>query len=201
MWGKWSEYTPCPVTCDGGKHQRSRLCSNPPSSNGGLNCLLSDGSSRRSKNETVQKTCNDLPCPVNGNWGEWTGFNQCSVSCGGGSHDRTRQCNNPPATNGGLRCLLSDGSGRRGKKEMEAKPCGKYGCPVNGNWGEWSLYTQCSVTCAGGSQEKVRLCDNPLAVYGGLDCMLSDGSRVRGKNESLQRACNENPCPGINLFS
>ena len=41
---------------------------------------------------------------VNGNWGAWSEFGSCSVTCGTGEKIRTRQCNNPPPANGGDNC-------------------------------------------------------------------------------------------------
>nr|XP_015195659.1 PREDICTED: A disintegrin and metalloproteinase with thrombospondin motifs 3 isoform X2 [Lepisosteus oculatus] len=39
-----------------------------------------------------------------GAWGAWTRFGSCSRSCGTGVRFRTRQCNNPTPSNGGLDC-------------------------------------------------------------------------------------------------
>ena len=65
---------------------------------------------------------------VHGNWGEWTRFHQCDVSCGGGTKIRTRLCNNPHPGYGGLRCLLADGSGKRSKIESETEVCNTQKC-------------------------------------------------------------------------
>ena len=64
-----------------------------------------------------------------GNWGEWSGFSKCTASCGGGKQSRSRSCNNPPPSNGGDDCLLSDGSGLRSKEETETLPCNTQKCP------------------------------------------------------------------------
>lgn len=67
---------------------------------------------------------------------------------------------------------------------------------VNGNWGEWSSFVKCSVTCGGGRQDRVRSCDSPPSAHGGLDCLLSDGSTKRAKDEVFVRTCSSDPCPG-----
>ena len=42
---------------------------------------------------------------------------------------RSRSCNNPPASDGGLHCLVSGDSGRRDKIENETQICNTRGCP------------------------------------------------------------------------
>ena len=41
---------------------------------------------------------------INGEWGEWSDFTQCSKTCGGGTTTRLRHCNNPSPKNGGKLC-------------------------------------------------------------------------------------------------
>ena len=45
---------------------------------------------------------------VNGNWGAWTQWSTCSLSCGGGSRKRSRRCDNPPPSSGGTHCPGDD---------------------------------------------------------------------------------------------
>ena len=44
---------------------------------------------------------------VNGGWTEWREWSACSISCGGGSQTRFRNCTNPIPANGGLHCSAS----------------------------------------------------------------------------------------------
>jgi len=42
---------------------------------------------------------------VHGGWSQWSSFDECSRSCGGGVQKATRECNNPKPENGGQYCL------------------------------------------------------------------------------------------------
>ncbi|CAD7092139.1 unnamed protein product [Hermetia illucens] len=42
---------------------------------------------------------------INGGWGKWSPFSQCSRTCGGGIQESQRECNNPVPANGGKYCV------------------------------------------------------------------------------------------------
>ena len=44
---------------------------------------------------------------VDGQWGKWTKWGECSQPCGVGKQHRRRVCNDPPPMNGGLDCVGS----------------------------------------------------------------------------------------------
>ena len=62
-----------------------------------------------------------------------------------------------------------------------------YKTSVFGGWSEFEEWSECSVTCGGGSQTRTRPCDNPEPAHGGLDC--------QGGNSASQD-CNDRNCPG-----
>lgn len=37
----------------------------------------------------------DQPAPIDGQWGNWTEYNECSRTCGGGVSIASRECDNP----------------------------------------------------------------------------------------------------------
>ncbi len=63
---------------------------------------------------------------------------------------------------------------------------------ADGNWGLWSAYFPCSVTCGGGTQSRTRYCDSPYPSGGGHYCV--------GYNTETQ-SCNPDPCPIGKYFS
>ena len=57
---------------------------------------------------------------VDGNWGKWTDFGECSKTCGDGLKKRMRECNNPAPKYGGKSC---EGDG------TDSEPCKDIECP------------------------------------------------------------------------
>ena len=62
---------------------------------------------------------------------------------------------------------------------------------MNGNWGAYGPYGECSSKCGGGVQEKFRFCNNPAPAYGGKNCQGSS---------KYVRVCNVLPCRGKKTF-
>ncbi|KAM3616433.1 uncharacterized protein V6R79_017746 [Siganus canaliculatus] len=56
---------------------------------------------------------------------------------------------------------------------------------VDGQWGKWGVFGDCSRSCGGGVQLAKRECDNPVPENGGKYC---SGIRIK------YRSCNLNPC-------
>nr|WDU65934.1 putative metalloprotease Tcis_Metallo_20_Partial [Tityus cisandinus] len=57
---------------------------------------------------------------------------------------------------------------------------------INGEWGSWSPWSECSRTCGAGAMHSDRHCDNPMPGNGGQYCI---GERKR------YRICKTEPCP------
>ena len=57
---------------------------------------------------------------VNGGWGSWYGWGSCSATCGGGTNQRTRHCDNPVPMYGGSSCSGSS---------VGSTTCNTNGCP------------------------------------------------------------------------
>ena len=57
MWGDFSDWTTCSVSCGGGSHMRTRVCDSPAPQYGGEDCTV-DGSA-----DSETESCNSDPCP------------------------------------------------------------------------------------------------------------------------------------------
>ena len=63
----------------------------------------------------------EKPRPVNGQWGSWGDYSNCSRPCGGGIKYAARDCNNPKPSYNGDYCL----GARRKYKSCNTNPCSK----------------------------------------------------------------------------
>jgi len=118
---------------------------------------------------------------VNGGYGDWFDFGACSVSCGEGVQERKRLCDSPSPQYGGESCEKLGPS-------VETKACQMKSCPVDGGYSEWTKFSECSVSCGGGKQERTRECTNPNPENGGHDCEKLGPS-------SATKECNTAACP------
>ncbi|XP_071373120.1 hemicentin-1, partial [Centroberyx affinis] len=167
-YSEWMAWGPCSVSCGAGTQKKLRQCNNPLPANGGRHCTGSD---------TETRSCQGKPCPVDGNWSEWSAWEECSRTCGQGNRTRVRTCSNPPAQHGGRPC---EG------KAVEVIMCSVRPCPVSGNWGSWLPWSPCSETCGKGMQSRIRLCNNPPPAF--------DGPQCEGPDTQTQ-VCKERLCP------
>ncbi|KAI6652843.1 Zinc metalloproteinase nas-14-like [Oopsacas minuta] len=76
-WGTWGEWTQCSVSCNTGYRYRTRVCQN--------------GNDCPGLYYEIDRTCGSNPCIV-ATWSEWSEYGSCSLTCGGGSMTRTREC-------------------------------------------------------------------------------------------------------------
>ena len=58
---------------------------------------------------------------------------------------------------------------------------------VNGGWGPWEPWGECSVSCGGGEKMKIRRCDSPPPSNGGKDCRGNSIKTKRCKRKSCCR--------------
>ncbi|XP_067656115.1 SCO-spondin-like [Haliotis asinina] len=178
-WGQWID-PGCPRTCGVGVTRtvtRRRTCIQQP------NQPFCSGS-----NEDSEVRACELPlCPVNGNWGEWTGWSvpQCPATCGPTATttiSRSRTCNNPPPSNGGASCF---GLGI----VTNEFSCGPSVCVQSSwnNWGQW-IDPGCPRSCGAGVTRTVTRSRTCNQQPGQPFCSGST-------EDSEVRACNLPLCP------
>ncbi|PVD27602.1 hypothetical protein C0Q70_12766 [Pomacea canaliculata] len=151
-WAAWSSWSSCPVTCGRGSVDRYRTCSNPAPNYCGQTC---PGLAREAR------SCEVGDCCVDGNWADWSSWSSCPVTCGRGTVDRYRTCNNPSPNYCGQTC---PGPSR------DMRACEVGDCCVDGEWGSWLSWSACSATCGSGSQSRMRRCDSPSPNFCGRRC-------------------------------
>uniref|UniRef100_A0A9J7X552 Adhesion G protein-coupled receptor B2 n=1 Tax=Cyprinus carpio carpio TaxID=630221 RepID=A0A9J7X552_CYPCA len=143
---EWSQWSMCSLTCGQGWQVRSRSCVSSPYG------TLCSGPLRETR------LCNNTAtCPVHGLWEEWSSWSLCSVTCGRGTRTRSRIC-----------VLPQHGSKGCGGPEVQTKLCNIAVCPVEGQWLDWAAWSQCSVSCSSGTQQRQRRCS--VSVHGWAEC-------------------------------
>ena len=106
--------------------------------------------------------------PVDGQWSEWTGWEQCSFdnvdprvkSTGDYCKCKSRQCDSPAAQHSGLPC--------------EGADLVVTNCTQHGQWTKWSDWSGCSQSCGIGLKRRQRFCGNPEPLHGGRTCIGPD---------------------------
>ncbi|XP_052863793.1 hemicentin-1-like [Anopheles cruzii] len=175
-WSPWGVWSVCSAPCGSGTQFRSRICllqNGSPAQGEQFNCV----------GENVQmKSCELLPCPVNGGWSDWTPWSSCAPDCvaeyGGVRpiRQRSRRCDSPVPALGGKPCV---------GEAYEEEPCPVRYCSVDGGWTSWSDWTACSEACGFGRSLRARSCTNPVPRHGGQPC---EGA------ESEVKICKQREC-------
>uniref|UniRef100_A0A8C7VBG6 SCO-spondin n=1 Tax=Oryzias sinensis TaxID=183150 RepID=A0A8C7VBG6_9TELE len=211
VWSSWSSWAQCSVSC--GQGQRTRYRSLVPETEGAdcnfeevqhklcnqghcpSLCLLNEqeldlgdtwlqGECEQCICTPEGVYCQDIDCRVDGRWTPWSVWADCSVTCGGGTHVRTRACINPPPRNNGSDCSGPD----RETRDCQTPPCLDNLC-------RWSPWSPCSQSCGAGSASRRRLClcDDDDDGDEGDSCPPEIEAE---KNREETQLCYKQPCPG-----
>lgn len=166
QWYDWSPWSFCTKSCGGGVSKRKRTVA-VKETTGGHPC---EG------DEEDLGRCNDVDCPLDCQWGDWTSWSDCTASCDGG----VRQREKPvilEANAQGHACSLEDG--------VEVGECNTQRCSRDCEWSDWADWGACTVSCSGGQKARTRGVKIP-AVEGGADC---------SGDASEEMSCNLRACP------
>ncbi|XP_048242135.1 uncharacterized protein LOC124112132 [Haliotis rufescens] len=183
---EWSDWVDgeCSQTCGVTAFKprtRTRTCTNPPPSNGGLDCQVT-------LTARTNVSCNSAPCPIDGNvtqWAQWN-YSPCSATCGPGqrSGTRSRTCTNPTPAFGGSGCTQPLVS-------VETVNCTDRNCPIDGGVTAWTEWSGPSCNCSDASTRtlnRYRTCTNPPPQFGGQNCRET-------LIETVTRTCDVSNCP------
>lgn len=140
--GSFGGWSCCTRTCGGGTQERRRsLWNNPPAQHGGRTC------EQQGLTEVETQACNTAPCAIDAVPGPWSEWSSCSVTCGFGTHRRTRSAMTQQQHGG-----LSLAAQHIPVEEIEL--CQNFPCgPCHYKWAEW---TPCTQTCGNGYKSRHR---------------------------------------------
>ncbi|XP_064463690.1 semaphorin-5A-like [Ornithodoros turicata] len=173
-WSDWGPWTECTARCGGGYQSRRRRCE--PKVQGGRCGGGCDHDFR---------TCNTHTCPETRKSSNWTAWVRVNTTVDGYYEQRFRFT---------CRANVEDSSSLRvGSIKKEERYChdSSRTCMdtaymnIDGNWSEWTQWTECSVPCGRGVQHRERVCDNPRPSGSGSEC--------QGISKE-QRECNTHEC-------
>nr|XP_014342845.1 PREDICTED: SCO-spondin [Latimeria chalumnae] len=144
--------------------------------NGMADC--SDGAEARGLLPSDEEGC--------GSWSPWGQWSECSRSCGAGAQTRLRSCTSQPED------VLRHCQG----EESQTQQCFTVACPVDGEWSEWTSWSNCTRNCSGVVIRR-RECIPPQ--NGGRHCSALPGSTsvtLDIKPCLLEGCPNVTSCPG-----
>jgi hypothetical protein len=156
----WTKFSLCSEECGGGVQTKTRSIITPPVDAACPHPLMHN------------QNCNEHPCPIDCETGEWHAWSACTKTCGEGTRSRTIEVK-VKAEHGGYECPS------RQTERCSVKPC-PIDCKVTG----WSEFGWCTKTCGGGTHTKSR----SIIVKqesGGLAC----------PKLTVDRSCGEITCP------
>jgi hypothetical protein len=131
----FSELSACTVTCGEGQQEKSRYITTY-AEHGGAACV---------GNLTVVEKCIEGPCPIHCKVSEWSVFGGCSQTCGSGVHSRWRTVTKHPKHGGYVCPSLAD-----------TLACNAFPCPIDCDYGNFSVWGNCSESCGGGTATRTR---------------------------------------------
>jgi len=140
----WAPRGACSKQCGGGSLKYVRHIIQAPKNGALCNAL------------ERQESCAEEACPQDCTLTQWSKWNQCTATCGGGMSQRFRFVEEQ-RQNAGAPCGIL--------KEM--RPCGTSGCDMECVIGEWDNWGSCTRVCGdGGKRQRKRLIVTPAVGQG-----------------------------------
>lgn len=167
-WTQWGQWSSCSVTCGYGVQKRQKT----------WKARNRNGKNQEFIYEDIIECITNKACPIDGSWGFWGPWSECTKMCDGGTTTRKRECNAPVPQNGGLAC---EG------KDFATTTCNDWTCPdLPPNFD----ITQCNETtfmCLSRQQciPHENRCDDTLQCHDGSDehdCYFYNWHNAAGTN-------------------
>ncbi|XP_070579556.1 uncharacterized protein [Ptychodera flava] len=166
-WSSWREWGPCTVTCDVGIRVRHRQCNKPLPKNGGNYCIGED---------TEVTDCHLQKCMSIG--GDIAPHQEATIKLAAKSVQQFHEADPELIKDCWIgHCTYGHVLEAVTPKNLATSywtnlNCFKYatGCPLDGGWSEWGLWSTCSSGCGEGRANRRRYCNNPTPMNGGALC-------------------------------
>ncbi|XP_052782631.1 properdin-like [Mya arenaria] len=152
-WTEWSKWSGCSVTCGYGFYKRQKTWKpSVPDARDKVPYTYEDN----------MECTNKVECPLDGAWGFWGAWSECTRMCDGGTNTRKRECNAPSPENGGKPC--------EGKAHNETT-CNDWKCPPLPDHFDVSQCNETTYMCLSQKQciPATKRCDNVLQCHDGSD--------------------------------
>lgn len=116
IWASWTDWSTCSLSCAGGSRTRTRICA-----------FGMDGLIECSGEDEEVDDCNSHTCPY---WDNWSTWEDCSATCGGGFQSQFRDCINGTIGEDGCDDL-----------DTQSRTCNTNSCPFLTTWTGWNSCT------------------------------------------------------------
>jgi hypothetical protein len=157
----WGTYGACSASCGTGAQTRVRMI------------VATHGQNFQCPWLSETRPCERQACPTDCIVTDWTLYETCSKTCGGGSQQSTRQVTRGAST-GGAKC----------PELVQTKTCNTEVCAVDCAVTIFNPWTACDVSCGNGTQTRQRLITRD-PIDGGVACPAL----------TEERRCNTESCP------
>jgi len=127
---KW-DAEECTKVCNKGMQKLTRSVLTHP--NGGAKCLPL----------AAERTCNNIPCPIDCKLSTWSGWSKCSAECGGGVQQRLREMK-----------MAMRYNGKPCGETSESQSCNGQACEKDCALSSWTKWSMCSKECDGGTRKR-----------------------------------------------